>query len=317
MAPLCEPWLAHKFQNLTTQYGNNTTRVLNEAVATVLEEVKSTRQEVAQHSTAGVQATQQLQQELKKLDGRVADLLTAVSRSNAKIEEQSNNIHRFEKFVREDIRRMQIYMTDGQEGLDRYLSMRFRERSDNDAPGSSGTRQVPSNRPVPSASAPGMGSAGYAQQQAPSAEPPSQPQPQPGPAQQHAPAQPPQQQAQPVRAQAPPAQPIVASRGVGAVAQQGQGQGFGGNPQGRDRGFRRPCPFCDKVACKTPVECGLAKPFSERLDIHKRKRLCQEKICFKPHKFPCFNGPIECVQCHQDHHVLWCEERAEADGMNY
>lgn len=79
---------------------------------------------------------------------------------------------------------------------------------------------------------------------------------------------------------------------------------------------RTNCPFCSKMHCADPTNCGLKLRWASRMAIHKRRRLCADKTCYKSHAAPCLKAnDVKCNHCGMSHLTLWCIYKAKEDGL--
>lgn len=123
----------------------------------------------------------------------------------------------------------------------------------------------------------------------------------------------------------------VVDRGLRDLSDQMDGERFA-TPSGSGSRPRRPsydtprrpdkvqkrsrCPFCGKPDCADPTQCALRIRWGSRLSIHKRRGLCPDRTCYKPHKGRCIKaGEIKCSHCGQKHLSIWCIYKAQDDGM--
>lgn len=76
------------------------------------------------------------------------------------------------------------------------------------------------------------------------------------------------------------------------------------------------CPFCRKLKCRDPTNCGLKLKWSSRMAIHKREGLCADRCCYKKHGGRCNKiDQVSCTHCGRKHIALWCVLKAKQDRM--
>lgn len=83
----------------------------------------------------------------------------------------------------------------------------------------------------------------------------------------------------------------------------------------RKRFKRTICPFCKKENCEDVIECAMRIPWEERLQIHQREKLCEERTCIKHHTDPCNKNRMLCTFCRGRHHIVWCIAAAKQRSL--